>query len=480
MATIKVLDPISRIEGHLRIEVTVETVSTVQQVIDARASGTMFRGFEVLLVDRPPLDAPHITQRICGVCPVSHAFTSVLALEDAAGATVPENARLMRNLVLGASFLASHVLHFYHLSLVDFVAGPDRPPWTPRWEGDLRITGTAAQTLVDHFVEALSMRRKAHEVGALFGGRMPHPPTYVPGGFTTTPRAERISRCDALLDEIISFIENTWIPDVQTVAADYGDYYAIGAGPENLLAFGAFDMDGSGTTQLLSRGRIEAGVVGVQPVDVAEITEAVNYSWYADSTGPLHPSAGVTTPAHPKTQAYSWMKAPRYVAKPYEVGPLARMTVNGDYSNGISVMDRHHARAAEALLLTNAMKGWVADLVPSAPVYTSYTPPSGGTGVGLAEAPRGALGHWLSISGGQLDRYQVVTPTCWNASPRDGSDVLGPIEQALIGTPVANADEPIEVLRVVHSFDPCLACAVHVARPKGGSRVHEISRPSSL
>jgi len=477
VATIKILDPVSRLEGHLRVEVTIETVNNQQQVIDARATGTMFRGFEMILQGRPPLDAPHITQRICGVCPVSHALVAVQALEQAAPVAVPVNARLLRNLVLGASFIASHVLHFYHLSLLDFVAGPDRPPWTPRWDVDQRITGAAAATLVDHYVQALSTRRKAHEAGALFGGRMPHPPTYVPGGFTTTPRASRISKCDALVDELIAFIQGTWIPDVQSVATAYSDYYAIGAGPENLLAFGGFDLDASGTNQLFGRGRIEAGVNGVQTVDIGAITEAVHHSWYQDISSPLHPAQGETAPQHPKANGYSWMKAPRYDAKPYEVGPLARQWVNGDYVNGISVMDRHLARAAEALQIATAMKGWLAELSPTGAVHTEYTVPSSGQGAGLAEAPRGALGHWLNVSGGEITHYQVVTPTCWNASPRDELDVLGPLEQALVGTPVGDADKPVEVLRVVHSFDPCLACAVHVAHPRRETSLHVVANP---
>jgi hydrogenase large subunit len=466
LATIHILDPISRIEGHLTVEITIDTVAAEQQVVDARASGTMFRGFEILLRGRPPGDAPHLTQRICGVCPVSHGLAAVMALESAGAAAVPENARLLRNLVLGSNYLASHILHFYHLSLLDFVAGPDRPPWTPRWETDLRITGTAAQTLVDHYVLALGMRRKAHEMGALFGGRLPHPPTYVAGGFTTTPRSERIARFGTLLDELIAFIESTWSPDVESVATAYPEYLALGAGPRNLLSYGVFDLDAAGSSKLLKRGRIEAGAPAVLAVSPTAITEAVAYSWFEDTAAPTPPSLGATVPQHPKTNAYSWLKAPRYLGKAYEVGPLARMWVNGNYSGGISVMDRHRARVLEALKLANAMKDWLAAVDSNAPVYAPYTSPASGHGVGLTEAARGALGHWLTLGAGQLDRYQVITPTCWNASPRDDAGTPGPLEQALIGTPVADAAQPIEVLRVIHSIDPCLACAVHVMRPK--------------
>jgi hydrogenase large subunit len=206
-------------------------------------------------------------------------------------------------------------------------------------------------------------------------------------------------------------------------------------------------------------------------VDPNQITEQVAYSWYANSTNNLKPSTGVTTPQFPKESAYSWLKAPRYQNVPYEVGPLARMWINGDYSRGISVMDRHQARAAEALKVAQAMQTWVAQLNPSAPVYQHYSTPDEATAFGLTEAPRGALGHWVHIDNHKIANYQVVTPTCWNASPKDSAGVHGPLEQAIIGTSVKNLAEPVEVLRVIHSYDPCLACAVHVMRPKEGVRI---------
>jgi hydrogenase large subunit len=465
MPTIKIIDPVTRIEGHLAIEVTLDTVNGAQRVTDARATGTLFRGFENFLQGRPPTDAPHITQRICGVCPVAHGLASVTALEAAARLTVPTNARLMRNIVNGADFLHSHLLHFYQLSLPDFADGPARGPWAPTWTSDKRITGAAAATLYEHYVAALDMRRKAHELGALFGGRMPHPPTYVPGGFTTTPRAERISQAGTLVSELISFIQGTYLPDVDAVAAAYSDYGAIGVGPRNLLAFGVFDLDAAGTSKLLRRGRAEGGSTAVQTVDVNAITEAVTYSWYQDAS-PVSPASAQTVAAYPKSSsAYSWLKAPRYSGRVFEVGPLARMWVNGSYTRGISVVDRHRARAQEALLIAQGMQQWISSLSPTGAVYSTYGNPTSGAGVGLTEAARGALGHWVSISASTLSRYQIVTPTCWNASPRDDAGVRGAMEQALIGTPVLNADEPVEVLRVVHSFDPCLACAVHVVRP---------------
>jgi len=483
MPTVISIDPVTRLEGHLKVEVAIED----GRVTEAHSTGTLFRGFENILTNRDPWDAPHITQRICGVCPIPHGQAAVLALDKAANKTIPENGRILRNLVLGANFVQSHILHFYHLAALDYIAGPDMPPWQAHWHVDFRVDAATTATLVGHYVQALTMTRKAHEMGAIFGGRLPHPPTFVPGGFTTTPRAARITQFKSYLAELTSFIRNDYIPDAATVAGVYSDYYGIGKGHGNLLAFGVFDLDSSGTNKLLRRGRIQAGASSVQSMDANSITEQVTYSWYNDATNNLNPSLGVTSPQYPKANAYSWLKAPRYATSlstrgrkgsvrsgtsiASEVGALARMWVNGDYTRGISAMDRHVARAQEALKVAQAMQSWVDQINPTGAVYQPYTTPSSGIGIGLTEAPRGALGHWLRVSSSKIASYQVLTPTCWNASPRDTSGVRGPIEQALIGTPVADTDEPIEVLRVVHSFDPCLSCAVHVMRPAEGRRV---------
>jgi hydrogenase large subunit len=468
MAKTITIDPVTRLEGHLKINVDVEADS----VINAWATGTLFRGFETILVNRPPEDAQHITQRICGVCPVPHGLAAVMALDRAYRVTPPGNARIMRNLVLGANFIQSHILHFYHLSLPDFIDGPNMPPWQPSWGTDKRFTSPETATLVEHYVTALEMTRKAHEMGALFGGRMPHPPTYVAGGFTTTPRKERIAKFQSYLkNDLVPFVQNIYLEDANLLAEKYQDYFEIGKGPGNLLSFGVFDQDAAGNIKLLRRGRAVNGSTTVQPVDVDKITEQVSYSWYADNTNDLKPTSGATQPQYPKGQAYSWSKAPRYGGVPYEAGPLARMWVNGDYTDGISVMDRHMARAQETLKIAEAMLVWAGQLNPEGPVYSRPSVASSASAYGLTEAPRGALGHWLNISSGKISRYMVITPTCWNASPRDTSGTPGPIEQALVNTPVENADEPVEVLRVIHSFDPCLSCAVHVMRPAKGAKV---------
>jgi hydrogenase large subunit len=478
-SNITIIDPVTRIEGHLKIQVTIDTINGIQQVVDAQATGTMFRGFENILKGRDPLDAAILTQRICGVCPVSHGMAATKALEKAAGQTIPANARILRNLVLGANFIQSHILHFYLLAALDYITPPASAPWTPSWNVDLMRSSSLSQ-IANNFTTAVAMRRKAHEMGAIFGGKMPHLAAIQAGGFTTKPTSSMINSFSSYLNELQQFIDNNYVSDVQLLQSVYSDYSTVGKGPGNLLAYGVFDLDDtSNPNMLLKRGYVLNSSSGsVQSVSTGNITEQVTYSWYDNSTNNLNPASGSTVTVDPatKTGAYSWLKSPRYSGSPMECGPLARMWVNGDYRTGVSVMDRHMARALEAQKVANAMSGWLSQLAVGGSVYNTYTTPYGKSGIGLTEAPRGAVGHWLSTAssgthsptgGPAVGNYQVITPTCWNASPKDTNGVHGPMEQALIGTPVSDATMPIEVLRIIHSYDPCLSCAVHVMRPEG-------------
>lgn len=483
--TIKI-DPVTRIEGHLEIEVEVDDSNIVT---DAKSSGTMFRGFEIMLKGRDPRDATIYTQRICGVCPISHAMASCLVLESAFGVLPPDNGRILRNLVLGSNFIQSHILHFYHLTALDYINTNgviDKPPWIPRYETPDMVTGETAATLVGHYVQALEMRRKAHQMGAIFGAKLPCTSAFVPGGCTEVVTEEKVDAFRDLLGEILSFIDNIYIPDVLAVAGLFPGYFNIGVGCGNLLAYGVFDLNAEGTTKLLARGRYTDGVEEI--VDPAEITEDVQHSWYSSLSG-LNPAKGETEPYLGKEGAYSWLKSPRYLNKVHEAGPLAQMFVSYlageptvvslvDYVLGyfsaptaalFSVLGRHAARALECKFVADSMVGWLDELVPGDPVYEYSSIPEEATGIGMTEAPRGALGHWIEITKSKISRYQVVTPTNWNASPMDDHDNKGPIEQALIGTEVADIDQPIELLRVVHSFDPCLACSVHLVTPEGQS-----------
>lgn len=462
------IDPITRIEGHLKVDVEVDTVDGVQQVTNVKTCGTLFRGFEKVLEGRDPRDAAIITSRICGVCPTSHAQAAVLALEAASGTGVPGPARILRNLVHGACYLESHILHFYLLSLPDYIHGLGMPPWTPGFEMDRRVDKATSDLFTAHYLEAITMRRRCHEIGALFGGKLPHTPSYIAGGFTAVPRQTTMDAFNAGLDEILAFIAARYLPDVERLSSLYNDYFFIGRGYGNLLSYGVFELDNANTTKLFDAGRIVNGAGAVQPVDTGAIAEDVTHSWYRDADNGLHPAVGESNAEYPKVDAYSWLKAPRYNGVPYECGPLARMWVNGEYTNGISAMDRIRARSYEAFKIATAMKTWMGELLAGDSTYNEdWTAPQNTAGAGLTEAPRGALGHWLQITDGKLSRYQVVTPTCWTISPRDSVGQLGPLEQALLGTPIANVSHPVEALRVIHSVDPCLDCATHVMVTRG-------------
>lgn len=462
MATQKiVIDPVTRIEGHLKMTVEVDD----GKIVDAYSSGTMWRGIEVILKGHDPRDAAQITQRICGVCPMAHGTASILCLDDAFKVKVPDNARIIRNLMLGANHLQSHILHFYHLAALDYVTGPDIAPFTPRYKGDYRLPKKINDVFVAHYLQALEMRKKAHEMLAIFGGKMPPQIAMVVGGVTVQPTVDKIAAFLWRLREIKAWINDIYLPDVLAVADVYSDYKKIGVGCGNLLSYGGFPQDADGKVKLFKSGRSAAGKI--QPFDQMRITEDVKYSRYKADTSGKHPFNGATEPDAEKAGAYSWLKAPRYDGKVYEVGPLARMWVNGDYRQGISVIDRHAARAIEAQKLAAEMEGWVMQLKPGAPVWTECKVPDSGEGMGLTEGARGALGHWIKITNKKIENYQCVVPTTWNCSPRDDKGQRGPCEEALVGTPIADAENPLEIVRIIRSFDPCIACAVHVIKPNG-------------
>ncbi|MFH1560859.1 MAG: nickel-dependent hydrogenase large subunit [Chloroflexota bacterium] len=513
-----VIDPLTRIEGHLKIEAVVED----GVVKETRSSGMLFRGFELILKGREPMDAQQLTQRVCGVCPTSHAMAATLALDSAFGIAdkVPENGRILRNLIQGANYIMSHILHFYHLAALDYVdvtkvaqyEGKDPAlqsvrdfikramdagdtamlgPFVPRYEGDYRLPDDVDISAVSHYVQALNMRRLAHEMSAIFSGKMPHQVGIVPGGVTETPTIDKITEYLWKLQELRHFIDQVYIPDVVAVAEAYSDYFEIGVGCGNLLSYGVFDLDVEETdlakrNRLFKQGITSATDLTYRAVDAAKITEEVRSSWYS-SPSSLHPSQGETEPDPSKPDAYSWLKSPRYDGQVYEAGPLARMAVN--YVAGeptvqqlindllasfgatpaalFSVLGRHAARALECKFVADNMAEWLLQLKPGEPIIAEYRIPSEGEGVGLWEAPRGALGHWIKTEEGKIKNYQIITPTSWNASPADDNGQPGPIEQAITGTKIRDEANPFEIVRIVRSFDPCIACAVHLVSPKG-------------
>ena len=506
-----VIDPITRIEGHLRIEAIIEK----GEVKDCKSAGTLFRGIELILKDRDPRDAQRITQRICGVCPTSHSTAAALNLDSAFGIAdkIPDNGRIMRNLILGAAHIADHILHFYHLAALDYVdvtsvadyQGNDPAlnsikayiergelaPFLPRYEGDYRLPKEANIQCVAHYAKALEMRRKGQELVAIFGGKLPHNMGIVPGGVTETPTVDKIANFLWRLNELRDFIDNVYIPDVLAVAEIYNDYFEIGKGCGNLLSYGSYELEGSNANYTSRERLFKQGTVTsdlrLKPLDTSKISEYVKHSWYEDITTGRHPTQGQTFPQLEKKGAYSWLKAPRYDSAVYEVGPLARVVatyVAGDPvmkelvestlakfkappSALFSVLGRHAARALGVKYIADAMPAWLLELKLGEPAYIDYELPEEASGMGLVDAARGALGHWIEIKDRKIANYQCVVPTTWNLSPCDDKGQPGPVEQAIIGTKVKDESNPFEIVRIVRSFDPCIACAVHMVTPKG-------------
>ncbi|HJQ66123.1 MAG TPA: nickel-dependent hydrogenase large subunit [Gemmatimonadales bacterium] len=556
-----VVDPITRIEGHLRIEAQADG----GRITNAWASSTQFRGIEIIMQGRDPRDAWAFTQRICGVCTVVHAVASCRAVEDALDIHIPPNANLIRNLIHGMQFVQDHVIHFYHLHALDWVdvvsalsanpadtAGISRKisPWPNNSEtyfrdvqnrikkfvsgGQLGIFtngywGHPAYKLppavnllaVAHYLEALDWQRDVIRLHTIFGGKNPHP-NFLVGGMasainlddTATINAERLTDIHDMIQRARTFVEQVYWPDLVAIAGFYKDWAAIGGGTGNYLAVGEFP-DGDVrdlNTLYFPRGIIlNKDLSKVVPYDHTQVREFIDSSWYEYSKGDdagLHPFEGETKakytgPPTPWTylqgeKKYSWMKAPRYDGRPMEVGPLARALVA--YASGheeyrqmvktvldtldvgpaalFSTLGRTAARGIETVLLARRLQVWYDKLVErikNGDVRTfdnsKWDPakwPAKSQGYGYLDAPRGALGHWVQIEDQKISRYQCVVPSTWNCSPRDAQGQPGPYEAALMDHhPLVDPERPIEILRTIHSFDPCMACGVHVLDATG-------------
>lgn len=531
-----VIDPITRIEGHLRVEVEVAN----GKVSNAWSSSTLFRGIEIMLQGRDPRDAYHFTQRACGVCTYVHGLASVRCVDNAVGVTIPDNARLIRNLMLGAQFLHDHIVHFYQLHALDWVDVVSALKADPKKTADLasQVSSSGRSGVNDfrevqgrlkkfvdsgqlgifangywghpayklppevnllataHYLEALRQQARTARMHAVFGGKNPHIQSLVVGGVTcaTDLNADRISEFKYLWKETMDFVNNVYIPDVLAVAGFYKDWGKIG-GTTNFLVYGEFPQsDKEPDSFLFPRGAIfKRNITQVQPVDIALIEEHVKHSWYEGDQA-LHPAHGETKPKFETMDVenrYSWMKAPRYQNEPMEVGPLARALVA--YGKGheptkkavdavlkqlglprealFSTLGRTAARAIETKIIGDSMDGWMTQLIENVKkgdlkIYQDYQMPNEAMGAGLNDVPRGALGHWIHIKDQKIGNFQLVVPSTWNLGPRCAQNKPGPLEEALIGTPVVDPKRPVEILRTVHSFDPCIACGVHVIDPQ--------------
>ncbi len=564
-----VVDPVTRLEGHLRVEAVVEN----GVITDAFSSGTMVRGLEKILIGRDPRDAWAITERVCGVCTTVHALASVRAVEDALGIAVPPTAEIIRSIMLLTQYVQDHVVHFYHLHALDWVdivnalkADPKKAAELAasfsRWDKNTtsyftevqdKIKAFAASGLgifangywghsgyklppevnligVAHYLDALQWQKEVVKIHAVFGGKNPHP-NYLVGGVpcsinteeVAAINSERLNLVSNLISQADEFVNEVYIPDLLAVASFYKDWARYGGGLHNYLSYGEFPTKGYGQPDSFKYARgavLNRDLTRVHPVnprDAEEIKEYIAHSWYTyeggDSVG-VHPWAGETKIRYtgPKPpfetleghEKYSFLKTPRWKDNAMEVGPLARLIVSfaagrADVREVVtqtlgqlgvpvgalfSTLGRTAARGVDAALAMVWLKEFFGQLMERVKInevstfngerWEPKTWPSDCEGVGLEEAPRGSLAHWIRIHEGRIDNYQLVVPTTWNGSPRDAKQQHSSFEASLIGTPVANLEQPLEIIRTIHSFDPCLACAVHLYDPQG-RHIHQIS-----
>jgi hydrogenase large subunit len=576
-----VVDPITRIEGHLRIEAETDADN---RIVRASSAGTMVRGIEIILRGRDPRDAWAFAQRICGVCTLVHGIASVRAVENALNYEIPPNAQLIRNLMIAAQYVHDHVMHFYHLHALDWVdvvsalnadpkatstlaqtVSPSYPKSSPGYFADVqkrlktfveggqlgifangywghpayKLPPEANLMAVAHYLDALAWQREVAKLHAIFGGKNPHPNFLVGGvpcaisvhseheGHGKGPHSRGgegatalnmvgLSKVQDIIKQMRDFVDQVYVPDTLAIAGFYKDWGAQGEGIGNFLTYGDFPEKGMSdpASFMIPNGAIlNRDLSTIHPVDLNaenEIQEFVAHSWYDYSVGKdkgLHPYQGETelhytgpTPPYANLDtdaSYSWLKSPRWQGKPMEVGPLARVLML--YAKGheqtkelvnmalnkldvpvtalYSTLGRTAARTLETKVIADAMQGWYDQLIANikaGDVKTfneqKWEPsawPATAKGVGMTEAPRGALAHWVVIKDGRIDNYQAVVPSTWNAGPRDAQGQDGPYEAALKGHQLYDPMQPIEILRTIHSFDPCIACAVHVTDPNG-------------
>lgn len=562
--TRSIIDPITRIEGHLRVEMEVDN----GVVTDAWVSGGCFRGMELVVQDRTPEDAAQIVQRICGVCPVSHTHASSLAGEAAYGIVIPNQARIIRNLVEGGQFLHSHILWLYTLAALDYVnplnalnanvgkaydlmeaAGTSCSTDLKTLMGTLTkfanngqlsifsggwfLDGQAPEAYkldpeadlicTAHYLEALNMQAKASEICGLIGGKMPHIMTLVPGGTAFVPTEEKLDELYSITREIRDWVDSTMLPDTKIIASAYPEALGFGRGCGRYVAWGVFQRE---NFEMADR-YMPSGVVytndglRLEDPDPSLIKEYVGHSWYVGDSD-LNPKEGVTDPLYAEyyvagteheenghmigtvNDRYTWSKGPSYNGECMEAGPFSRVLaayLRGGEKNAYivnnldklmadlnltlpqlqSTLGRVAARQVECSYIAHLMVDWVDELIEAlkggdseyfrAPEHLT------GYGCGMWEAPRGALYHDEHVDNGRITGYQIIIPTTWNIAPRNAEGVRGPMEQALIGTPVNNVDAPINALRTVHSFDPCTACAVHVSEPATGKHFETVTSP---
>ncbi|WP_134704423.1 nickel-dependent hydrogenase large subunit [Ammoniphilus sp. YIM 78166] len=453
-----VINPLTRISGFMEIDVFVEN----HVIVSAKTKGNLFRGFEQMMVGRNPFDAIYLTQRICGICSTAHSVGSTMALEEAMQVEVTEKGRYLRDIIHGCEFLQNHLRHFYQYTLPDYAKLPEVSRIYQTDYTDFRLPKAVNDELVEHYFEALQMSRLAHQMLAVMGGKAPHNHGIFIGGVATPPSTDQIIQMRSILQKLSLFIETKAIPDVYVIAKYYDDYYQMGKGPGNLMSFGLFDRYQDLGTLYVDPLVYQEGAI--RPFKKENITEHIDYSWY-DGKNVYKPFEEMPDPHMDKPKAYTWVKAPRYDGLPFEVGPLARLWLCGEYQRGISTMDRSIARVLELKKVADVLQQLLSRIHPGISLQKEWKLPQRAAGAGLVDTTRGALGHWLKIEDQLLSYYQIITPSTWDFSPKDTQGIHGTAEQALIGTTIQDLDQPVEIGRILRSFDPCMSCATHVYSP---------------
>ncbi|QUH26397.1 nickel-dependent hydrogenase large subunit [Serpentinicella alkaliphila] len=450
------INPITRISGFLEIQVEVEK----NQIIDAKSSGMLFRGFEKMLRGRPPLDAIYFTERICGICSTAHSMGSTLALEDILDIRPDENDKMIRDFMHGCEFVQNHLRHFYQYTFPDFVRGPDIQPLFNVTHNDYRLPEELNRELSRNYLESIEYSRLAHEMLAVLGGKAPHTHGIFVGGVTVNLEAAKWIKIKSILSSIREFVVARMIPDVYTIAKYYSDYFENGVGYKNLMTYGVFDTYLEEDLFYVAPHVLINGEL--QGFNAEKITENIYAAWYEASQIEQRPTEPTVEENVYKEKAYSWIKAPRYGGEPMEVGPLARMWLSGDYTNGISTMDRTIARVLEVRKIIGIMEGLLERMEPKPTKQGRYVFSGESRGKGLIDTTRGSLGHWVATRDEGIVNYEIITPSSWNLSPEDSEGVKGVVEKALIGTAISDLKNPVEIGRIVRSFDPCVSCATHV------------------
>ena len=453
MAQIITIDPLTRISGFL--EINAEEEENI--ITNAWAQGLLFRGFEVMLRGRSPFDATFYTERICGICSAAHAYASTLAIEDALHITISKNDKYLREIIHGFEYIQNHLRHFYLMVFPSFVKITSPSVASVQNDTDYRIPPDVNQRMEEHYREAIRFSMLAHQGQSVLGAKAPHHHGIFTGGVTLDITAYKIEKVKSIIQQLLPFVSEVMKEDADLLAYYYPDYFDMGISYPNFMSYGAFDNVEEGISYVKPCIMLDGELQELQP---DFITQQVNYAWFLNDSVDSRVDLA-------KKDAYTFIKAPRYDNKPMEVGPLARMLLSGNYHGGHSCMDRIYARMLETAKILNILNNLIDLILLQPNEQRAYSIPTVSQGAGLIDTTRGALGHWVSIKNKVIEHYSIIAPSNWNLSPRDADGTRGVIEEALMGTVINDILNPVEIGRIVRSFDPCVSCATHLITGKG-------------